>query len=83
MHTKEPVEMLSNAQRAIDIFEADLKLVGVDEVAQVRQRKVLDIAESQFPRGSVLPQSEEDYAASQRWVSSLWPEIRPHRTLDL
>jgi len=83
MTTKEPVEMLSNAQEAIDIFEADLRLAGADEGAQVRQRRILTFAESHFPRGSVLPQSEEHYAASQRWVSSLWPEIRPHRTLDL
>jgi len=83
MDTEEPVEMLSNAQQAIVIFEADLKLAGVDQVAQVRQRRVLTIPESQFPRGSVLPQSEEDYAEAQRWVSTLWPEIRPHARLDL
>jgi hypothetical protein len=83
MKTKEPVEMLSNAQEAIDAFEADLRLGGADEIAQVRQRRILTISESRFPRSSVLPQSEEDYAESQRWVSSLWPELRPHKTLDL
>lgn len=83
MDTKEPVEMLSNAQQAIDIFEADLRLTGADEIAQVRQRTVLTIPESQFPRDSVLSQSEEDYDEAQRWVSSTWPEIRPHERLDL
>ena len=70
MDTKEPVEMLSNAQQAIDIFEADLRLTGADKIAQVRQRTVLTIPESQFPRDSVLSQSEEDYDEAQRWVSS-------------
>jgi len=82
MTTKEPVEMLSNAQEAINIFEAE-QVAGADEAAQVRQRRVLTFSESHFPRGIVLPQSEEDYAASQRWLSSRWPEIRPHWTLDL
>lgn len=83
MDTQEPQEMLSNAQEAIALFEASLQMAGVDEHAIMRQRKVLTILESKFPHGSVLPQSEEDYATSQRWVASLWPKIRPHRTLDL
>ena len=81
--TSEPLEMLNNAQGAIDAFEADERLAGPDENAKVRQRRILTFQESQFPRGSVLPQNEEDYAASQRWVSWLWPKICPHRTLDL
>jgi hypothetical protein len=83
VNTKKPSEMLSNAQEAIDIFEADLQLAGAGELAQVQQRRVLTHRESHFPRGSILPQSEKDYAAAQPWVSSTWPEIRPHKTLDL
>jgi hypothetical protein len=81
--TREPSEMLKNAQEAIDLFESRLHCAEGDDVGDVRQRKVLTIWESEFPPGSVLPQSEDDYAASQLWVSSHWPRIRPHRTLDL
>lgn len=69
MDTKEPVEMLSNAQHATEIFEADLELADADEIAQVRRRRVLTIPESQFPHGSVLAQSEEDYDEAHRWFS--------------
>jgi hypothetical protein len=75
--------MLKNAQEAIDLFESGLHCAEGDCVGHVRQRKVLTIWESEFPPGSVLSQSEDDYAASQRWGSMYWPRIRPHRTLDL
>jgi hypothetical protein len=83
VNTQEPLEMLSNAQEAIALFESKPRIAGSDGAAKIRQRKVLTILGSNFPHGSVLPQSEVDYAACQRWVASTWPVIRPHRTLDL
>jgi hypothetical protein len=77
-NTKEPLENLANAQEAISIFEMT-EQQGLD----VRHRTVLTFEESKFPRGIVRPQSERDYAASQRWVACTWPRIRPHNTLDL
>ena len=77
-NTKEPLENLANAQEAISIFEM-IERQGLD----VRHRTVLTFEESKFPRGIVRPQSERDYAGSQRWVACTWPRIRPHNTLDL
>lgn len=82
-NTKEPPENLSNAREAIAIFEANSKIAGSDEIARVRQRKLITFSESKFPRGSVLPQSENEYHSAQRWLALHWPMIRPHPTVDL
>jgi hypothetical protein len=80
--TREPLENLANAQEAISTFEMT-RQQGLDDEQKVRRRTVLTFEESKFPRGIVRPQSERDYAASQRWVACTWPRIRPHSTLDL
>jgi hypothetical protein len=80
--TWEPLENLANAQEAISNFETT-RQQGLDDQQRVRQRAVLTFDESRFPRGIVRPQSDDDYAASQRWVAYTWPMIRPHGTLDL
>jgi len=81
--TREPLENLVNAQEAIANYETAQQQASLDGTSAVRQRRVLTFEESQFPRGMVLPQSDDDYAKSQRWVASTWPIIRPRRTLDL
>jgi hypothetical protein len=80
--TREPLENLANAQEAISTFEMT-RQQGLDDEQRVRQRTVLTFEESKFPRDIVRPQSERDYAVSQRWVACTWPRIRPHSTLDL
>lgn len=81
--THEPARLLSNAREAIQRFEAKQQKIRNYDGEYVRQRRILTIADSKFPTGSVLPQTEEDYAASQDWIASLWPKILPHETLDL
>lgn len=81
--TQEPAKMLNNAREAIQRFEAKQDTSRSDDGEYVRQRRILTIRDSNFPVGSVLPQTEEDYAASQRWVAPLWPRIHPHESLDL
>lgn len=81
--TQEPARLLKNAREAIQHFEAKQETARSDDGEYVRQRKILTIADSNFPVGSILPQTEEDYAASQRWIAPLWPRIHPHETRDL
>ncbi|KAM0721575.1 hypothetical protein Q7P37_002500 [Cladosporium fusiforme] len=82
-NTWEPVENLKNAEEEVAAFEAGrAKRRGFAE-GRVPERRVLTIAESNFPPGRLLPQSEEDYAEAQRHVARYWPEIHPYRSLDL
>lgn len=67
----------------VAVFEARRLDRRRSRAQTIRQRRILTIAESNFPRDRVLPQSEEDYAAAQRHVASSWPEIKPHGLLDL
>ena len=81
--TREPLEHLVNAQEAIANYETTKQQASLDDTQTVRQRRLLTFEESRFPRGVIRPQSDEDYAESQRWVAHTWPRIRPHPTLDL
>lgn len=84
--TLEPSEHLANAQAAIAEFEgtASAHRPAIRRTYRgLQQRPILTIAESRFPPGSVLPQTEDEYHAAQLHVASTWPFIRPHPTLDL
>ena len=82
-NTKEPLENLANAQEALLKFETTRKQANYDDAQRVQRRTALTFEQSSFPHGVVRPQTDTDYAASQRWVACTWPMIRPHRTLDL
>lgn len=64
-------------------FEAGWAKRSRSRLSRIRYRQILTIAQSNFPEGRLLPQSDEDYAAAQQHVAKYWPEIRPHATLDL
>lgn len=82
--TWEPAKNIDSSEGVkVAAFEADQTDRRRCRVEQVRKRRILTISESDFSSGQVLPQSEADYAAAQRHVALHWPEIKPHRSLDL